>query len=158
MKLLVITEFNPEKLGGAEMHASQVLKRIRPKFSAVIVPKIYHFFGPNFSWIFYMLFATPVIFWETIRSKPDLLWATLDFPQAQVGAVIKVLTSKPLYVTSQNPLLGEEEFVGLGGKLVKYLVSFAFARADVVAAVSTYSANLAKKLGAKKVVIIPNGV
>ncbi len=55
-------------------------------------------------------------------------------------------------------MLGEEELVGIGGVLVKFLVSFAFRFADTVAAVSNYSANLAKKMGAKNIIIIPNGI
>lgn len=158
MKILAITaDILPERLGGAERHFVEVSKRLAPKVK-FLIPKINYPHIPNFSGIFYILFATPTMLYQAIKFKPDLIWATLDFPQAQVGAVLKILTGIPLYITSQNPKLGEEELVGKGGKIVTFLVSLSFKIADTVAAVSKYSADQARKLGAKKVVIIPNGI
>lgn len=158
MRVLAITaENNPERLGGAEKHFVEVAKRLRGKVD-LIIPKVDYPRIPNLMGLLYILFATPTMIYQVIKTRPDLLWATLDFPQAQVGALVKSFTGVPLYITSQNPLLGEEELVGFGGRLVKFFVSFAFRQSDIVAAVSSYSANLAKKLGAKNVVIIANGI
>lgn len=158
VRVLVVTaEINPDKLGGAEGHFVEVSKRLAPKVDFV-VPKISYPRIPNLTGLVYILFAAPVIIYYAIKTRPNLIWATLDFPQAQVGALAKIFTGIPLYITSQNPLLGEEELVGIGGKVVKYLVSFAFHFANIVAAVSNYSGRGAKKYGAKKVIIIPNGV
>lgn len=158
MRILAITaDILPNKLGGAEGHYVEVAKRIALK-AEIIVPKVYFPHVPNFYGLFYILFATPVMIVYALKYKPNLIWAILDFPQAQVGAIVKIFTGIPLYITSQNPLLGEQELVGFGGKMVTLLVSFAFKQANTVAAVSNYSANLAKKFGAKKVVIIPNGI
>ncbi len=159
MKVLVITaNIDKNNLGGAEHHVIEVSKRLAPKLEALIMPKIYLPQIGNLTWLFYFIFATPVMLYHALRSKPDLIWATLDFPQAQVGAIVKLCTGIPLYITSQNPLLGEQELVGFGGGVVKFFVAWAFGRADTVAAVSTFSANQATKLGAKHVVVIPNGV
>lgn len=159
MKILAIAgEINPARLGGAEGHFVEVSRRLISKGVQIETLKVDYPHIPNFSGLLYILFAVPVAVLRVIRNQPDLIWATLDFPQAQVGAILKFLTGIPLYITSQNPLLGEEELVGRGGKIVTKLVSLAFTQANVVAAVSHYSANIAKKFGAKKVVIIPNGV
>lgn len=73
----------------------------------------------------------------------------------------------PLYVTAQNPMLHKEELVMRGwlrplqsgiANLLTPLISWSLQQADVVAAVSQYSANLARKMGARDVVVIPNGV
>lgn len=158
MRILAVTAgIIPGKLGGAEHHFVEVAKRIAAK-AEILVPKVSYPHPSNFSGLVYILFATPVMIYHAFKYKPDLIWATLDFPQAQVGALVKIFTGIPLYVTSQNPLLGEEELVGFGGKIVKFLVAAAFSLADTVAAVSRYSARRAQKLGAKKVVIIANGV
>lgn len=159
MKVLVITaDISPKKLGGAESHFVEVSKRITPKLEKLLTPKVNFPHLTNLSGLFYILFATPVIVYYAFKYRPDLIWATLDFPQAQVGAITKILTGVPLYITSQNPMIGEEELVGFGGKFVKFLVTFAFHQAHTVAAVSSYSAKLAKNFGAKYVVVIPNGV
>lgn len=158
MRVLAITaDIIPDKLGGAEGHYVEVAKRISSK-AEIIAPKVYFPHIKNFYGFFYILFATPVMIFYALKYKPNLIWAILDFPQAQVGALVKIITGIPLYITSQNPLLGEQELVGRGGKVVTFLVVLAFKCADTVAAVSNYSANLAKKLGAKKVIIIPNGI
>ena len=176
MKVLAITaDIFPEKLGGAERHFVEIAKRLISKLEklAVLVgnggsikkilpdaeiitvsyPRVPNFFG-----LFYILWATPKAIALTRGDKYDLIWAKQEYPQAQVGALVKLITKIPLYITSQNPLLGEEEFIGFGGKLATFLVSLAFRQADIVAAVSAFSAHAAKKLGAKKVFIIPNGV
>ncbi len=158
MKILaIVSSLDPDNLGGAERHFVEVSKRLSFKVD-IFIPKIIYPHIPNFSGIFYIFFATPVMLYQVLRNKPDLIWAKQEFPEAQVGAIVKILTGIPLYITSQNPMLGEEELVGFGGRLVKFFVSFAFRVANTVAAVSSYSAKLAKKLGAKNVVIIPNGV
>ncbi len=159
MKILaIVANIHPENLGGAETHFVQVSKRIAPKVELLLAPKVNYPKVPNLSGLFYILFATPVMLYYAIKYRPNLIWATLDFPQAQVGALVKIFTGTPLYITSQNPLLGEEELVGIGGQVVTFLVSIAFHFADTVAAVSSYSAKKAQKLGTKNVVVIPNGV
>lgn len=158
MKVLAIcADIDINNLGGAEAHFVEVAKRLSSK-AEIIVPKINYPHFPNLTGIFYILFAVPTMLYHAIKRKPNLIWATLDFPQAQVGAIVKLFTGIPLYITSQNPLLGEQELVGFGGTIVTRMVSWAFRQANTVAAVSSYSANQAKKLGAKNVIIIPNGV
>lgn len=157
MKVLVVADIQSGRIGGAEGHYVEVAKRLRSK-AQILAPSVRYPRLPNLAGLSYILFAAPVIVAEAFKHKPDLIWATLDFPQAQVGAIAKLFTGIPLYITSQNPLLGEQELVGFGGQVVKFLVAFAFRQADTVAAVSSYSASLAKRLGAKNVVVIPNGV
>lgn len=159
MKILAIAaDINPEKLGGAEKHFVEVSRRMISKGAKIEILKVNYPHIKNISGLLYILFATLKACFLAKQKKVDLIWATLDYPQAQVGAMVKLFTGKPLYITSQNPMLGEEELVGIGGKLVKFLVSFAFQHADTVAAVSNYSANLAKNMGAKNIIIIPNGI
>lgn len=179
MKILAVcADIHPDRIGGAEAHFVEVLKRIAPKLEKVTVlvgdntgiknlflqnnnlefVRVHYPHIPNLYGLLYILFATPIALMLAFKNKYDLVWAKQEFPQAQVGAVVKLLTKTPLYITSQNPKLGTEELIGIGGGLVAIFVSAAFRVANTVAAVSSYSANLAKKMGAKRVVIIPNGV
>ncbi len=179
MKVLaIVADLSESHLGGAESHFVEVLKRVAPKIESITV-----FVGPNvpdfpdipnimfrtikyphitnLHGLFYILFAAPIAILESLKYQPDLIWAKQEYPQAQIGALIKIVTGKPLYITSQNPNLIKEEFSGplkFFSDLLTPLIAFSFHQADVVAAVSSYSANQARKLGAKKVIIIPNGV
>lgn len=181
MKILaVVADISRDNLGGAETYFVEVLKRLSLRLQKVTVlvgpdvsikkefkswtnievvpvtyPHIHNLYG-----VFYVLFSLPVALWLAWRNKYDLIWAKQEYPQAQVGAITKLLTGIPLYVTAQNPNLHVEEFIGskIFAGLLTPVISFAFRRADVVAAVSNYSAGLARKMGGKGVVVIPNGV
>ncbi|MCL4397644.1 glycosyltransferase family 4 protein [Patescibacteria group bacterium] len=165
MKLLAIGGgFDPKKIGGAEAHFVEVLKRIAPSFEKVTLineisyPKI-----PNLSWLTYSIFVIP----EVLKEKFDIIWLKQEY-LCWAGLFLKLLTRKPVYVTCQNPNLATEEWVGKGraaqvfqkylGPMFNTVLMFPLRYMDTVAAVSSYSAGLAKKYGAKKVVIIPNGV
>lgn len=178
MKILsIVADVNPGRLGGAEGHFVEVAKRLAPKLKKLTVlvgdddnlkkllPKaeiviVSYPHIPNLYGLFYILFAAVKGFALMRQEKYDLIWAKQEYPQAQVGAILKLVFKVPLYITSQNPRLNQEEFVGLNvfSELLTPLISWSFQQADVVAAVSTYSADLAKKMGAKRVEIVPNGV
>lgn len=189
MKVLAIAaDMYAHDQGGAERHFVNVLAKIAPKLEKVTVlvgpdlslktlyeknknvdfVPISYPHVPNLFGFFYILFATPIAIFLTWKNKYDLVWAKQEYPQAQVGALVKMFCRVPLYVTCQNPYLHTEEFVFKGDapqKIKSFLtncigpvVSWAFKRADVVAAVSQYSALLSKKIGARHVVVIPNGV
>lgn len=175
MKILaIVADINPERLGGAESHFVEVSKRLSPKIDLTIcvgpdnslqrlLPKAKFITTnyphlPNFFGLFYILWATPQLFRHLLNNHYDLLWAKQEFPQAQVGALLHLLFKTPLYITSQNPLLGQEELVGIGSSFVTPLVSWAFQKATLIAAVSKFSATQATRLGARRVCIIPNGV
>lgn len=186
--LAITADIFPNNLGGAEMHFVKVLHELAPRtekitvlvgpddslkqdfkdnpnidFVTVDYPHIPNFFG--FIYIFY---ATPKAIWLTIKNRHDLVWAKQEYPHAQVGALVKMICRIPLYITTQNPSLHTEEFVFKGNapkpvinfltNFISPFISYAFKQADVVAAVSQYSAQLAKRIGAKQVVVIPNGV
>jgi hypothetical protein len=173
MKLLAIAgDIDLQRIGGAEAHFVEVLKRIAPKLGKVTVlvgentslrnlfinqpnveivkikyPKI-----KNLSWFFYPLAAIPY----TLHYDFDLIWLKQEY-LVNAGVIIKWLTGKPLYVTCQNPNVASEEW-NFPFKIFDFVLMFGLRFADTVAAVSSYSANLAKRYGAKRVVIIPNGV
>lgn len=188
MKVLAIAaDLNISSIGGAEAHFIEVLKRISPKIKSVTVfvgkslsikscfldcpnvefitvdyPRI-----QNFSWLFYILYVVPKAVIQCRKSKYDLVWVKQEY-LGLAGLFIKLFTGLPLYITAQNPNLASEEWVAKGtlfhlmqklfaNKLAPLFMA-GFRKADVVAAVSTYSANLATKMGAKRVVVIPNGV
>lgn len=176
MKILAIAaDLDINNLGGAEAHFIEVLKRIAPRTEKVTVftgPKAFKLDGvevipvsyphiPGFFGLFYIIFATPLVIARLRKEKYDLIWAKQEYPQAQVGALVKLFTGLPLYVTSQNPRLHVEELTGWGRSfafLLTPIISWAFRQADVVACVSQYSGNLARDFGAKNIVVIPNGV
>ncbi len=189
MRILAIAaDITPEKLGGAEMHFVEVLKRVAPDLEAVTVvtgpeitikkefPGLSHInyyrviypHIPNLYGIMFILFAAPLSIVLAKLKKYDLVWAKQEFPQAQVGALVKKFTGIPLYITSQNPLLAREELVLRGwlpmklraelADLITPLIAWSFRKADTVAAVSSYSAKITQRMGARNIVIIPNGV
>jgi len=180
----VVADIFPEKLGGAEVHFVEVVKRLAKKGHTVELfvgpdsrianifphdisvytvkyPKI-----PNFYGLSYILFTPLQIFRKLQKTKIDAIWAKQVFPQGIVAAILARLLKKPLYITAQNPLDYKEELVIKGPipfkhvwpNLLTPLVSFALRNADVVACVSRYAQEQAKKLGARRTVLIPNGV
>lgn len=173
MKLLAIAaDIDLQRIGGAEAHFVEVLKRIAPKLEKVTVlvgentslknlfadvenveivkikyPKI-----QNLSWLTYSIFCIL----SALKYKFDLIWVKQEY-LVNAGVILKLLTGKSLYVTCQNPNVASEEW-NFPFKLFDRFLMFGLRFADSVAAVSSYSANLAKKYKAKRVVIIPNGV
>ena len=175
----------PDKLGGAEKHAIEVINRLAKTHKILLfvgsdtsiktfIPKTVEIFPvvypkiPNLFGISYIIFGFFQIRRILAARHFDLLWAKQTYPQAPLAVLLKMTLKRPVYVTAQNPMLHQEELVIKGKVLVPLqrflaglltpLISWSLSRSDVVAAVSNYSANLAKKMGAKKVVIIPNGV
>ena len=181
---VIAADLLPDRLGGAEVHAVELIRRLAKQghtfdvfvgdsteiastlpvnvtVHPVRYPKI-----PNLCGISYIV-VSPNHIKKILRGKKvDLLWAKQVFPQGVVAALLAGYLKKPLYMTAQNPLDYEEELVLKGPipfkhlwpKALRPLVSFALRKADVVACVSQYSKEQAKKLGARRTVIIPNGV
>ncbi len=188
MKLFVIAaDINPGDFGGAEYHLIEVLKRISPRFEKVTLflgssSKIKELFPKptniefvtitypritNFVGILYIIFALPKIVRYYFHDKPEIVWAKQEFPQGVIGAILKKFGKFKLIVTSQSARLYKDELVAVGlpkiiagvfSYLAKLLVSVSFKNADVVSAVSSFSAGESKSLGATKTVIIPNGI
>lgn len=184
MKILCIAaDLIPQKLGGAEVHVVEVVKRLAKKHQITLVvgpqtaikkilpdsirvipvayPKIPNLFGLSF--ILFGFFRL-----QKLEKDFDLIWAKQCFPQAPLAVLIKKKLNRPLYVTAQNPMLHQEELV-IKGRLLSFfkkpltsvltpLISWSLKKSDLVAAVSTYSEKLAHDLGAKKTTIIPNGI
>lgn len=165
MRILAIAgELDPQRIGGAEAHFIEVSKRISPKVEKLtVISNIDYPHAPNFNWLFYSIFVLP----KALREKFDLIWLKQEY-LVWAGWFLKLLTGKPVYVTCQNPNLATEEWVGKGimakffqkyfGGAFNHFLMFPLRFMDTVAAVSSYSANLAKRYGANKVVIVPNGV
>lgn len=181
---VIAADLFPKRLGGAETHIVEVAKRltknghrfaffvgpddhiknILPKeisVHTVWYPKI-----PNVYGLSYIAFAPRQIQKKLQTHKIDAIWAKQVFPQAVVGAILAKWLKKPLYITAQNPLAFKEELVIRGPfpfkrqipNLLTPFVEFALRSAQIVGAVSRYSASQAQKLGAKRTTVIPNGV
>ncbi len=182
--LVIAADLKPEDLGGAEVHLVETLKRLAGKFDftvlvgpsdviktcwpiSVRVVSVKYFPPVNFQSIFFTFYAI-VIGLRLCRTQHfSLIWAKQEFPQALAAGVISLFYRLPIYVTAQNPLAFEEEFVLLGPLAVfrplinfclRQTVGWSLRRADLVAAVSQYSASLAKSFGARTVTVVPNGV
>lgn len=182
MKILAITaDIIPGRLGGAEGHFIEIAIRLTPKLETLTIivgdsnevhkllpkskvitvsyPHIQNLFG-----LIYIIYASIKGFNLMRKEKFDLIWAKQEFPQAQVGAILKNVFKVPLYITCQNPLMHKEELVASNFLVDKFknfltpLICWAFSMADVVACVSKFSRENARKMGAKNTVVIPNGV
>ncbi|KKT19662.1 MAG: Glycosyl transferase group 1 [Candidatus Peregrinibacteria bacterium GW2011_GWA2_43_8] len=102
------------------------------------------------------------------KNKIDILHSKQTLPQGYVAAKLKREFKIPLYQTIQNPLAYKEEMVIRGGfmkifsrlwlMLAERWVKFAMKNTDICGCVSTYSEGKAIMLGAKKTMIVPNGV
>ena len=173
MKLLAIAgDIDLQRVGGAEAHFIEVLKRISPKLDKVTVlvgentslnnlfvnqpnVEIVKIKYPKIQKLNWLIFSLYSIFYS-LPYDFDEIWVKQEF-LVNPGVVIKLLKKKPLYVTCQNPNVASEEW-NFPYKVFDQILMFGLRFADTVAAVSKYSANLAKKYGARRVVIIPNGV
>jgi glycosyltransferase involved in cell wall biosynthesis len=81
------------------------------------------------------------------------------FPAIQSGTIVKKLRKKINLVTVQGgELVDYPETTGKFGGVLKPLVSWGIKNADMVHAVSTHMERGAKELGAKRTIVIPNGV
>jgi N-acetyl-alpha-D-glucosaminyl L-malate synthase BshA len=82
------------------------------------------------------------------------------FPAIQSGALVKILRRRKIHlITLQGGDLADyPETTGKFGGVLKPLVSWGLKNADLVHVVSTHVEKKAKKLGAKKTIVIPNGV
>jgi glycosyltransferase involved in cell wall biosynthesis len=183
----IAADLIPQKLGGAEVHCVEVIKRLSQKHTITLFvgedTSIQNLFSPNVTVVpvkypripnligmSFILFAYPKMYSYLINHKSliDVIWSKQCYPQSVLGARLAKKFSLPHYITAQNPKLLHEELV-VKGSLLKPLQSWlatmldplikrAFASANTVAAVSTYSAKAAKEYGAKNVIVIPNGI
>lgn len=181
----IAADILPGKFGGAESHLFEVCLRlakkhrillfvgpdtqIQPSFpkSVKVIP-IYYPKIPNLYGLTYIIFGLPQIVFHLRHTPFNVIWAKQSYPQAQVGALTKMIFHKPLYITAQNPQLHLEELVITGKLLQPFrhllshfitpLISWSYSKADLIAAVSQYSATLARQYQAKTVIVIPNGI
>lgn len=186
--LAIVADIDPNNLGGAEWHFVEVLKGMLPKIEKVILvtgpradireqflitdkvsvipieyPHVTNLYG-----LMFIIFSLPKVIVMLREEKVDLIWAKQEFPQGVVGAILKILFKIPLYVTCQSARLNKDELV-IKGPMPRRIKDFlsdlaypfmrlAFSRADIVGAVSSFSAEQVRKMGGKKVVVVPNGV
>jgi len=182
----ICADLLPERQGGAEVHAVEVIKLLSLKHkitvfvgrdttvttlfnqNVTVVPINYPRI-PNFVGLSYILFGYPKIlaYINSQTVKPNLIWAKQSFPQAVIAARLKKVLKIPLYITAQNPRLLHDELVvsdilkpfqHVLASLLDFLIVWAYKQADTVAVVSKYSGKLAKIYRARHVVVIPNGI
>lgn len=180
---LICADLNPNDLGGAEVHIVEVVKRFAEKFEIhlfvgnddnskklfksknIFIHKVKYSKIKNLNSYFFVKAAVKTI----LNSKIifDILWAKQVYPQAIVGRILKRKLRIPLYVTVQNPLAYKEELVLKGFFrfilspflfLIGLQVKRALRAANLCGCVSSYSQKMTKKMGAKKTVLIPNGI
>lgn len=186
--LAIASDLNIDDFGGAEYNFVEITKRISTNFEEVCiilgsndsVKKLLHknknirckaVWYPritNFMGLFYILFATIPAIFEYLKLKPDIIWAKQEFPQGVIGVILKVAFRKTLFVTTQSARLHKDELVITGNvplviknlftRIAGFAINIVFKQADIVLAVSKFSAKEAKSRGAKSIVIVPNGV
>jgi glycosyltransferase involved in cell wall biosynthesis len=181
---IILGDINPDDLGGAEIHLVEVMKRLLTyghelhvlvgadtRIKRLFPPDNIFFYPiryprlPNLKGVAYTFWATGQLLQYARYQHFDILHAKQEYPHGVVGATVSKRLNIPLYTTVQNPLAYKEELVFSGPKvlsglrqLIKPLVKYALRNSAVVAAVSNYSLANCQKLGAKKCVLIPNGV
>lgn len=185
--LFICGDLNPLDLGGAEIHIVEVIKRLAERgykldvfvgisdaikeiftHKNITVHTVKYRQVRNFYSVFYALAALKKIRAFLRKNKVDILHSKQTLPQGYIAAKLKRQFKIPFYQTIQNPLAYKEEMVIRGGimKLFSKLwlilaerwVKFAIKNTDMCGCVSTYSEGKAIMLGAKKTMIVPNGV
>lgn len=181
---VICADLDPNDLGGAEVHIVEVVRELAGRghkmhvfvgnddsakslFDSenVHVHTVTYKKRKNLNSFAYIGAVIKEIFASGVEF--DLLHAKQVYPQAIAGARLKRKTGLPLYVTVQNPLAYKEELVLKGA--FKFLLSpflfllglqvrNALRQADVAGCVSQYSLKNAEKMGAKKCVLVPNGI
>jgi glycosyltransferase involved in cell wall biosynthesis len=92
------------------------------------------------------------------KSKVNVIHSHI-FPGMVVGALVKKKMGLPLLTTVQGgDLVDYPETTGALGGVLRPLVSWSLRQADLVHAVSGYLARRAEGLGARRTVVVPNGV
>ncbi len=93
------------------------------------------------------------------RKEYDVVHGTMAFSSGTAAVLLKKLAGKRAVVTIQGGDMGDyKENSGKFGGILKPIISWTLRNADVVHAVSNDLERKAKELGAKKIVVIPNGV
>ena len=91
-------------------------------------------------------------------NKYDLIHAHI-FPSSVIGALIKKKTNLPLIITVQGGDVADYSETGRDWSwLLEPFISWSLRQADIVHVVSNYMEEIVKKLGVKRVKMIPNGV
>lgn len=180
---VICADLNPKDLGGAEVHIVELIRLLADKGhnvhlfvgnddKAKVLFKKNVFLHTvkykkirNLNSYFYERAAIKAVLKCGVRF--DLIHAKQVYPQAIIGAKLKKKLGIPLYVTVQNPLAYKEEMVLKGiWKLLlsrglwalEMQIKKALKVADICACVSKYSEKNALKMGAKKTILIPNGI
>ncbi|MFA6527981.1 MAG: glycosyltransferase family 4 protein [Candidatus Gracilibacteria bacterium] len=185
--LIICGDLNPNDLGGAEVHIVEVIKRLAERgyklevfvgiddsiktvlsHENISIHTVQYKRVKNFYSIFYARAALRQIRAFLRKNKVDILHSKQTFPQGYIAAKLKREFGLPLYQTIQNPLAYKEELVIKGSvmkimgslwlKFAERWVKFAMRNTDLCGCVSSYSEEKAIMLGAKKTMIIPNGV
>ncbi len=180
---IICADLNPNDLGGAEVHIVEIVRELSKKdyeihlfvgnddsakslFSdKVFVHAVKYWKIKNLNSIFF----SRAVYKEVLNCgiKFDIIHAKQVYPQAIVAAKLKKKLGIPLYVTVQNPFAYKEEMVlkGIWGLIFSHglwalelQIRNALKVADICACVSSYSLEGAKKMGAKKCVLVPNGI
>jgi len=94
------------------------------------------------------------------KENYDIIHSHLVFSAGQAGTIVKKLRNTPNLLTTQGGDLVDysSEDIAKFSSLLRPLISWSLRNADIVHAVSKYCKEFAEQLGAKRVVIIPNGV
>lgn len=93
------------------------------------------------------------------KENYDIIHSHLTFPTGQAGTILKKLRNKPHIITVQGgDLLDYQEFTGKFGGALRPLISWSLRNCDMVHAVSNYTSELSLELGARRTVVVPNGV
>ncbi|EKQ54507.1 MAG: glycosyltransferase [Methanobacterium sp. Maddingley MBC34] len=89
----------------------------------------------------------------------DIVHSIAESPTSQVGTFFQKLKKKPHIITIQGGHLSKRDLdSGWNNKILKKFIEWSFKNSDYLHAISLALAEESKLLGAKNVVIFPNGV
>ncbi len=92
------------------------------------------------------------------KHKIDLIHAHLAHYPGFSAVLAGLLTKKPVIITTQGGDLLDYAETGQYASLLRPILIYTLSHANLVHAVSRYTMRMAKTLGAKKMILIPNGV
>jgi len=177
MRILELCAFyHPIHEGGAEVFAKELSERLakenkvlmitgrfdgklqkKENVNGVEVVRVPMLMVSNLKLLSFLFFSVL----EGIRRRKefDVAQGTMAFSAGTAAVVLKKLLHKRAVVTIQGGDMGDyKENSGKFGGIIRPVVSWTLRNADVVHAVSRDLERKARELGAKNIIMIPNGV
>jgi glycosyltransferase involved in cell wall biosynthesis len=163
-------------LAGAEVFAKEIAERLvregnevdiitgrwnkLSKYEVINGVNVYRVFVLKIKYLMYITLLFSMFFrvWKLDREKNyDIIHSIEELAAAQAGTAIKKLKNKHHVVTIQGGYLQRNDRTVIAFFFDK-IIKWSLREADLIHAISTFLEDRSREYGAKRIVVIPNGV